>query len=109
MKTVLQLRDLHSGELLKVYAIDVGTVTEFSGKTSSSEFFFNFTSFLTPGVIYRCDIGESYMADPVVYRQIELQGFDSTQFETQQVFYPSKDGTCIPMFIVKKKVSTSEK
>ena len=49
------------------------------------------------------------MADPVVYRQIELQGFDSTQFETQQVFYPSKDGTCIPMFIVKKKVSTSEK
>merc|ERR1712071_531349 len=103
VKTVLQLRDLHSGELLKVYSIDVGTVTEFSGKTSSSEFFFNFTSFLTPGVIYRCDIGESFMADPVVYRQIELQGFDSTQFETQQVFYPSKDGTRIPMFIVKKK------
>jgi len=103
VKTVLQLRDLHSGELLKVYAIDVGTVTEFSGKTNSSEFFFNFTSFLTPGIIYRCDIGESFMADPVVYRQIELQGFDSTQFETHQVFYPSKDGTRIPMFIVKKK------
>ena len=47
------------------------------------------------------------MADPVVYRQIELQGFDSTQFETQQVFYPSKDGTRIPMFIVKKKVNVS--
>ena len=63
---------------------------------------------MTPGIIYRCDIGESVMADPVVYRQIELNGFDSTQFKTQQVFYPSKDGTRIPMFIVKKKVKSTE-
>jgi prolyl oligopeptidase len=98
------LRDLKNGELLKTYALEMGTVREFSGKSTSSEFFFQFGSFLTPGVIYRCDIGESVDAEPTVFRQIELNGFDPSLFETQQVFYPSKDGTRIPMFIVKKKV-----
>lgn len=79
---------------------------EFSGKSSSSEFFFQFGSFLTPGVIYRCDIAESVDAEPMVFRQIELSGFDPSLFDTQQVFYPSKDGTRIPMFIVKKKVQS---
>lgn len=82
----------------------MGTVREFSGKNTSSEFFFQFGSFLTPGVIYRCDIGESVDAEPTVFRQIELSGFDPSLFETKQVFYPSKDGARIPMFIVKKKV-----
>lgn len=85
----------------------MGTVREFSGKSSSSEFFFQFGSFLTPGVIYRCDIGESVEAEPTIFRQIELDGFDPSLFDTQQVFYPSKDGTRIPMFIVKKKVCIS--
>lgn len=82
----------------------MGTVREFSGKSNSSEFFFQFGSFLTPGVIYRCDIGESVESEPTLFRQIELNGLDSSLFETEQVFYPSKDGTRIPMFIVKKKV-----
>lgn len=103
-QNILQLRDLQNGQLLKTYALEMGTVREFSGKDTSSEFFFQFGSFLTPGVIYRCDIGESVEAEPTVFRQIELNGFDPSLFETQQVFYPSKDGTRIPMFIVKKKV-----
>ena len=103
-QNILQLRDLKNGELLKTYALEMGTVREFSGKNTSSEFFFQFGSFLTPGVIYRCDIGETVDAEPTVFRQIELNGFDPSLFETQQVFYPSKDGTRIPMFIVKKKV-----
>jgi prolyl oligopeptidase len=103
-QNILQLRDLQNGQLLKTYALEMGTVREFSGKNTSSEFFFQFGSFLTPGVIYRCDIGESVEAEPTVFRQIELNGFDPSLFETQQVFYPSKDGSRIPMFIVKKKV-----
>lgn len=102
-QNILQLRDLRTGQLLKTYNLDVGTIREFSGKPDMSEFFFQFGSFLTPGVIYRCDIGESPEAEPTVFRQIVLDGFDPSQFETQQVFYPSKDGTRIPMFIVKKK------
>ncbi|XP_057365002.1 prolyl endopeptidase-like [Daphnia carinata] len=103
VKNILQLRDLKNGQLLKTYTLEMGTVREFSGKSTSSEFFFQFGSFLTPGVIYRCDIGETVEAEPTVFRQIELDGFDPSLFETQQVFYPSKDGTRIPMFIVKKK------
>jgi len=39
-----------------------------------------------------------------VYREIEVKNFDASLYETEQVFYPSKDGTKIPMFIVHKKV-----
>ena len=40
-----------------------------------------------------------------VFRETNVKGFDSSQYQTVQVFYPSKDGTKIPMFIVHKKVS----
>lgn len=39
-----------------------------------------------------------------MFREIKIKNFDLSQFETKQVFYPSKDGTKIPMFIVLKKV-----
>jgi prolyl oligopeptidase len=39
-----------------------------------------------------------------VYREIEVKNFDASLYETEQVFYASKDGTKIPMFIVHKKV-----
>ena len=39
-----------------------------------------------------------------MFREIEVKGFDGSLYETHQVFYPSKDGTKIPMFIVHKKV-----
>ena len=40
---------------------------------------------------------------PQVFRQIAVKNFDGSQFETKQVFYPSKDGTKIPMFIIHRK------
>lgn len=39
-----------------------------------------------------------------VYKEVNITGVDVSQFETQQVFYPSKDGTEIPMFLVHRKV-----
>ena len=44
-----------------------------------------------------------------VFRETNAKGFDSSQYQTVQVFYPSKDGTKIPMFIVHKKVSAKTK
>ena len=71
----------------------------FSGDKDDRECFFTFTSFTVPGAIYRYDIGQntySLLRAPKV-------DFDSDGFVTEQVFYPSKDGTRIPMFLTYKK------
>jgi prolyl oligopeptidase len=61
--------------------------------------FFGFTSFLYPTTIFRYDFKTNAVE---VYRKPEIK-FDPSGFETKQVFYNSKDGTRIPMFLVHKK------
>ncbi|XP_062185662.1 uncharacterized protein LOC133889199 [Phragmites australis] len=102
VKYVLQMRSLVAGELLHDIPIDIGTVNGISGRRVDSEVFIEFASFLTPGIIYRCDVSTE-IPEMNVYREISVPGFDRTEFEAKQVFYPSKDGTKIPMFIVSKK------
>ena len=77
----------------------IGTVGGFEGKEKDKQVFYSFTSFTDPGAIHRLDIetGESKLwTKPSV-------GFDGSAYETEQVFYNSKDGTRIPMFIVHRK------
>ena len=71
----------------------------FDGKRYDTETFYNFTNFTTPPTIYRYDmtIGES-----TLFRQPQVD-FNSEDYQTQQIFYPSKDGIKIPMFITYKK------
>ncbi len=76
----------------------LGTVS-FSGRRDDNIAFYTFTSFTSPGTIYKSDISTK---SSELFRQIELN-FDFDNYETKQVFYPSKDGTKIPMFIVHKK------
>lgn len=102
VKNKLYLHDLTDGSRTGEFPLDIGSVVGFSGKKKHTEIFYHFMSFLTPGEIYRCDIsGESL--NPQKFREIEVKGFDSSKLEQKQVFYPSKDGTKIPMFIVHKK------
>lgn len=102
VRCVLQMRSLVTGELLHDIPVDIGTVSGISGRRCDAEVFVEFASFLTPGIIYRCDVG-SAVPEMDVYREISVPGFDRNEFEAKQVFYPSKDGSKIPMFIVSKK------
>jgi prolyl oligopeptidase len=77
----------------------IGTASGFGGKRSDTETFYLFSSFATPPSIFRYDLitGESKLL-----RQAKVD-FDPTQYEVKQVFYTSKDGTKVPMFISHKK------
>ncbi|KAL6212729.1 hypothetical protein ACLB2K_017947 [Fragaria x ananassa] len=102
VKYVLQIRDLKSGSLVHQLPIDIGTVTGISARREDRTIFFGFTSFVTPGVIYQCNL-DSEVPDLRVFREITVPGFDRSDFHVDQVFIPSKDGTQIPIFIVARK------
>ncbi|KAG8183398.1 hypothetical protein JTE90_008300 [Oedothorax gibbosus] len=101
VKSVLKLHDLKTGKHLHTFTMDVGSITGHSGKKTLSEVFIRFVSFLTPGIIYYMDLKKG--TDLKEFRQITVPGFDASKFHTTQVFYPSKDGTKIPMFIIHSK------
>ncbi|MGK7935116.1 MAG: prolyl oligopeptidase family protein, partial [Xenococcaceae cyanobacterium] len=77
----------------------IGSAGGFGGKRYDTETFYTFTSFTFPPTIYRYDMttGES-----TLFRQPTVD-FNPEEYQTQQVFYSSKDGTKIPMFITHKK------
>lgn len=77
----------------------LGSVGGFGGEKSDSFVFYSFTSFTFPPTIYRYDIASGKSE---LFRKPEVD-FKPEDYETKQVFYPSKDGTKIPMFIVYRK------
>ncbi|KAJ6684672.1 PROLYL OLIGOPEPTIDASE FAMILY PROTEIN [Salix purpurea] len=102
VKYVLQIRDLKTGSLLRQLHIDIGSVTGISARRKDSIVFISFASFLTPGIIYQCNL-DTEVPDMKIFREITVPGFDRTEFQVNQVFVPSQDGTTIPMFIVARK------
>jgi prolyl oligopeptidase len=78
---------------------DLGSVSGFSGRVDDPECFYAFTSFTLPTRIYRYD---AVRGEQAVFRQpvFPLRG---QQFRTRQVFYPSRDGTRVPMFLVSRR------
>nr|XP_032833356.1 prolyl endopeptidase [Petromyzon marinus] len=99
---VLEARSARDGSLLGPFPLPLGSVLGFSGRKNQTEIFYQHSSFLTPGVIYRCDLTEEPFS-PEVYRTTSVKGFRPSDYETTQVFYTSKDGSRIPMFLVHKK------
>lgn len=77
----------------------IGTVSSFSGKKADTVAFFSYTSFNTPGEVYKYDFTTNQTS---LHFRPEVK-FNPDDFEVNQVFYASKDGTKIPMFIVHKK------
>jgi prolyl oligopeptidase len=90
-----------SGKLENEIALPgLGTVGAFGGKQDDKFIFYTFVSFNIPSSIYKYDIATQ---KSTLYRSPEIAEFQANDYETKQVFYTSKDGTRIPMFIVYKK------
>jgi prolyl oligopeptidase len=102
------LKDAHSH--VKIYATDgkfmrdvelpgIGSASGFGGKRHETETFYSFTSFTRPATIYRYDLRTGTSS---VFREPKVK-FNPDDYESKQVFYNSKDGTRVPMFIIHKK------
>ncbi|MFC3561494.1 prolyl oligopeptidase family serine peptidase [Pedobacter jamesrossensis] len=91
--------DVTGKKIKEVKLPDIGTLSGFGGYKDDKEFFYSFTNFTTPGTIYRYNIEQG---ESMLYKKSALK-FSTKNFETKQVFYSSKDGTKVPMFIVHKK------
>ncbi len=77
----------------------LGTAEGFGGRREDTETFYSFSSFTYPGTVFRLDLKTGKSS---VFRAPKV-AFKSTDYEVKQVFYASKDGTQVPMFLVHKK------
>jgi prolyl oligopeptidase len=77
----------------------IGTAGGMSGESEGKEMFYSFTSFAYPPTIFRMDLE---LGITTVFHKVKAT-FDTDELTTEQVWYPSKDGTKIPMFLVYKK------
>ncbi|MBS0504541.1 MAG: S9 family peptidase [Proteobacteria bacterium] len=120
-KATLDSASIVGGELIAAYLVDaksevrryalngtarpklmlpgIGTAAGFRGEAGDPEAFFSFTSFATPTTIYRYD---AKTGAATVWAQPKV-AFDPADYRVEQRFYPSKDGTKVPIFIVRKR------
>lgn len=95
----IQVFDLQGQALRSIDLPGLGSVSGFGGQRQDQETFYSFTSFTAPTTIYHydCSTGKS-----TLFRQPQVD-FNPQDYETHQVFYSSKDGTRVPLFITHKK------
>ena len=95
----LNIYDLQGKWKQEISLPGLGSISELWGKYFEKEFFFQFTSFLKPPQILRYDLEEKELS---VFKEGKID-FDSDSYESKQIFYHSKDGTRVPMFILSHK------
>ena len=101
-KSEVSVHNLQGKKLTSVELPGIGTATGFSGELDDPETFFSFTSFNRPTTIYRYDVKSGQAATWAAPKV----AFNPDEYSVEQVFYNSKDGTRVPMFIVRKKGTT---
>jgi prolyl oligopeptidase len=90
----------YKGKLEREVALPgIGSAGGFGGKVTDKEVYYSYTSFTYPTSIFKYDIASG---KSTLYENPKVD-FDPEAYETKQVFYTSKDGTKVPMFIVYKK------
>ena len=98
-KTQIKLHSMDGTFVREVEFPGIGTAAGFDGRRKDTETFDSFSGFAVPTTIYKYNMitGESQL-----YRKSQVK-FNPDEYETSQVFYASKDGTKVPMFITHKK------
>jgi len=91
--------DMEGKQIREIELPGVGSVGGFRGKKEDKELYFTFTNYINPSTIYKFD---PETANYEVYKKPAID-FDSDGYESNQVFYTSKDGTKVPMIITHKK------
>jgi prolyl oligopeptidase len=97
--SVIRIFDLEGRQTGGVDLPGIGTAGGFDGRFDDTETFFQYTSFNTPGTINRFDVATGEVS---VFRAPEL-AFDPDDYVVEQVFYASKDGTRVPMFVARHR------
>ncbi len=115
---VVTLRDVHhevrryaaAGEDLGEIALPgIGALVGLSGRAQDTDVFLSYTSFLQPPTIYRYDLTTTQLTPwPDAHATRGPGGFDPADYVTEQVFYPSRDGTRIPMFLTYRRGLTRD-
>ena len=96
----LKLFGLDGKKLADVPLPAIGDVFGASGRYDRNEIFFGFQSFTVPPSIYRVDLSDVKSA---LWAKVDAPSIDPSAYDVQQVWYTSKDGTKVPMFVVSKK------
>ncbi len=98
-KSEAELRDLTGKLVAPIRLPGIGTAIGFGGKLGNPETFYTYSSYASPPTVYRFDTATG-RAD--IFAQPKV-AFNADDFVTEQRFFASKDGTKIPMFIIRKK------
>jgi len=98
-RTEIRRFDLNGSPLPPVVLPGIGTAGGFSGKADQKVTFYSFSSFTSPGAIYRYEVESN---ESSLFKKPKTV-FDGDAYETKQIFADSKDGTKIPMFVTSKK------
>jgi prolyl oligopeptidase len=97
--SVVRLFDLKGKATGSIELPGLGSASGFSGRTRDTETFYTFSSYTAPPTVFRYDLKTRTAS---VFRAPKV-AFDPALYETRQVFYSSKDGTRVPMFVTAKK------
>jgi prolyl oligopeptidase len=97
--SVVRIFDLTGKPAGEIKLPGLGTASGFKGKRKDTETFYSYVSYTEPATIYRYDM-KTGQSTPLFRPKVDFNG---EEFETEQVFYSSKDGTKVPMFITHRK------
>ena len=78
----------------------LGSIGGFNGRNDDKDVFYTYTSFNYAPTIFRYEVATKKSS---VFRETTIPGFNAGDYEVKQVFFPSKDGTKIPMYLVHRK------